>query len=406
MDEDTVIKVEGVYKNFCRSLKRSLAYGTMDMLKNFVGLPADQTILRKGEFWALENISFELKRKEILGVIGLNGSGKSTLLRILSGIFPPDNGKITLKGDVGPLIAVGAGFHPYMTGRENIYLNGTILGMTKKELDDKFDDIVKFAEIGEFLDAPVATYSSGMKVRLGFAIAVHRVPEILLVDEVLSVGDIDFRKKCMDRMNEIKNQSSIIFISHNMGQIERICDKCMFMDKGKVVYYGNTVECIRKYNEMVLLRKVNDRNHLTIYGSTGDINNVKVDFKNNDKKITNEFVNGEDITFHFRFNSKEDFKNPVVGFIILDGDNGTISSIKSVKELASNTYNIKKGENEFTVKVKSNPLLPGRYKIAFRWMTDINTLLIDAGGKEFIIKPTNELVNLEGKIKMNTEWSF
>jgi lipopolysaccharide transport system ATP-binding protein len=190
---DTLIKVEGLHKKFCQSLKRSMFYGTIDATKSMLGLPIKNADLRKKEFWALQDINFELKQGEKVGVLGANGSGKSTLLRLLNGVFPPDVGKITLNGRIGALIAVGAGFHPHMTGRENIYLNGTILGMTRKEIEKKFNEIVDFAEIGDFIDSPVATYSSGMTVRLGFSIAVHGKVEIMLVDEILAVGDLAFQ---------------------------------------------------------------------------------------------------------------------------------------------------------------------------------------------------------------------
>jgi lipopolysaccharide transport system ATP-binding protein len=190
------------------------------------GIQVKTYCLRKDEFWALDNISFNLKKGESLGIIGVNGSGKSTLLRLITGIFPPDMGRIAIRGKVGALIAVGAGFHPHMTGRENIYLNGTILGMTRKELNEKMDEIISFADIGDFLDAPVNTYSSGMRVRLGFAIAVHCEPDILLVDEILSVGDLAFRNKSMRKMAEFREKANaLIFISHNLEQVRNLCSK-------------------------------------------------------------------------------------------------------------------------------------------------------------------------------------
>lgn len=245
---DTLIKVENLSKKFCKSMKRSMYYGSVDILRSMLGISYPTETLRKGEFWALKDINFELKRGETLGLIGMNGSGKSTLLRMLSGIFPPDKGKITINGSVGSLIAVGAGFHPHMSGRENIYLNGTILGMSRKEIKRKFDEIVDFAEIEDFLDAPVSTYSSGMRVRLGFAIAVHREPDILLVDEVLAVGDARFQRKCINKLNEIQRLStSIILVSHNMQTIEAMCMVSVLLKKGKQILHGNTRSVIPYY---------------------------------------------------------------------------------------------------------------------------------------------------------------
>ncbi|MCK4325438.1 ABC transporter ATP-binding protein, partial [bacterium] len=183
---DIAIKVEHVSKKFCKRLRHTMLYGTVDIARSTLGLLPHSGQLRVGEFWAVDDVSFELKRGETLGIIGPNGAGKTTVLKMLNGIFMPDKGKIIIKGRVGALIEVGAGFHPMLTGRENIYINGTILGMSKREIDKKFDDIVNFADIGDFIDSPVKHYSSGMYVRLGFAIAIHCEPDILLVDEVLA----------------------------------------------------------------------------------------------------------------------------------------------------------------------------------------------------------------------------
>ncbi len=248
MDKDIAIKVENLGKKFTQSLTRSMAYGSIDLSKNFLGLKAKSEVLRKGEFWALEDVNFELKKGESLGIIGSNGSGKSTLLRMLTGIFPPDKGTISTRGRVGALIAVGAGFHPHMTGRENVYLNGTLLGMSRKEISEKFDEIIDFAEVGGFIDAPVATYSSGMRVRLGFAIAVKIRPDILLVDEVLSVGDQSFRFKARKEMDKLLSSGvTLIFISHNLHEVIGITDRAIWLDKGKVVADGPSVDVCSEY---------------------------------------------------------------------------------------------------------------------------------------------------------------
>jgi lipopolysaccharide transport system ATP-binding protein len=234
MNSDIILKVEGLHKKFCRSLKRSMYYGLTDLARGMVGAQISDE-LREGEFWALQDINFELKRGETLGLIGQNGCGKSTLLRLINGIFPPDKGRITVRGRTGALIAVGAGFHPHMTGRENIYLNGTILGMSKDEITRKFDAIVDFADIGEFIDAPVATYSSGMTVRLGFAIAIHCEPDLLLIDEILAVGDANFRAKCFNAVNKVSQSAATILVSHSMPLITRVATRGIHLIKGKVV---------------------------------------------------------------------------------------------------------------------------------------------------------------------------
>lgn len=253
MDKNTTLTVENLSKKFCRTLKRSLYYGTLDITKSMLGIKYDTSSLRKAEFWAIKNINFSLKRGDTLGVIGLNGSGKSTLLRLITGIYPPDTGSITYKGRIGALIAVGAGFHPHMTGKENIYLNGTILGMSRKEINSKVDEIIEFADIGDFLEAPVSTYSSGMRVRLGFSIAVHSNPDILLVDEVLAVGDAGFRIKAFNAITKLMSNSTVVFVSHSMPLVSRVCNKLLLMKNGFIDYYGYDIaEGIERYMDMFL----------------------------------------------------------------------------------------------------------------------------------------------------------
>lgn len=200
------------------------------------------------EFWALQNVSLEIKKGDRVGIIGRNGAGKSTLLKILSRITEPTSGRITIKGKVASLLEVGTGFHPELTGRENIYLNGAILGMNRVEIKKKFDEIVAFAEVEKFLDTQVKHYSSGMYVRLAFAVAAHLEPEILVVDEVLAVGDMAFQEKCLGKMEEVaKAGRTVLFVSHNMGAITNLCRSSILLDRGQVVFTGSASEGVSKY---------------------------------------------------------------------------------------------------------------------------------------------------------------
>lgn len=246
-NEEVLIKVEGVSKKFCRNLKRSLWYGLADIVRNMLGRTPSLD-LRDEEFWAVRDINFEARRGECLALIGHNGAGKSTLLKMLNGLIRPDAGRIEIHGKIGALIELGAGFNPLLTGRENVYNNGAVLGFSKEDIERKFDEIVAFAELQEFIDMPVQNYSSGMKVRLGFAIASQMEPDVLLVDEVLAVGDIGFNLKCLNRIYELSNKCLIILVSHDMSKISRVATSTMLMEKGCITSYEKDVNLgIEKY---------------------------------------------------------------------------------------------------------------------------------------------------------------
>lgn len=240
---ETVISVENLSKRYFIGAKEELPKTKGEAIRSIVGAPFKYLSSKVKEpnpeetFWALKDVSFEVKQGEVVGLIGRNGAGKSTLLKILSRITKPTSGCAKIRGRVGSLLEVGTGFHPELTGRENIYLNGTILGMTKKEIDKKFDEIVDFAEIEKFLDTPVKRYSSGMYIRLAFAVAAHLEPEILVIDEVLAVGDIQFQKKCLGKIEDVstKEGKTVLFVSHNMAAIRSLCKHAVLLSKGKVI---------------------------------------------------------------------------------------------------------------------------------------------------------------------------
>jgi len=256
---ETVIKVENLGKKYLIRHQQSERYTTLrDVLTNkfksfgkkLISLKPQSSNLQpsREEFWALKDVSFEVKQGDRVGIIGRNGAGKTTLLKLLSRITEPTIGRIRIKGRVASLLEVGTGFHPELTGRENIFLNGAILGMTKSEIKKKFDEIVDFAEIEKFLDTPVKRYSSGMYVKLAFAVAAHLEPEILLVDEVLAVGDAAFQKKCLGRMGEVaKEGRTVLFVSHNMGAISGLCEKGIYLKEGVATYIGGVRSCINSY---------------------------------------------------------------------------------------------------------------------------------------------------------------
>jgi lipopolysaccharide transport system ATP-binding protein len=261
MADDVVIRAEGLGKKYLIghavereryvALRDVLARGASNLWRKTAGTARGRAIVggdRVEEFWALKDVSFEVRRGEVLGIIGRNGVGKSTLLKILARITEPNEGRVTVEGRVASLLEVGTGFHPELTGRENIYLNGAILGMTCAEIRKKFDEIVAFAEVEKFLDIPVKRYSSGMYVRLAFAVAAHLEPEILVVDEVLAVGDAEFQKKCLGKMSEVAGGGrTVLFVSHNMASVRSLCHSAILLENGRVARTGPVEQTIQSY---------------------------------------------------------------------------------------------------------------------------------------------------------------
>ena len=245
---ETLIKVNGISKKFCRSLKKSLWYGMKDLGREITGRHhVGEGELRPDEFWAVKDVSFELKRGECLGLIGRNGAGKTTLLKILNGLIRPDSGRVEMQGRIGALIALGAGFNPILSGRENIYINASILGLSKREIDEKIDEIIDFSEIRDFIDMPVQNYSSGMSVRLGFSIATTLNSDILILDEILAVGDAAFRAKCYRKLSESMDNSAVILVSHSMEQIGQVCSRVILMNYGEKIFDGHVNDGIVAY---------------------------------------------------------------------------------------------------------------------------------------------------------------
>lgn len=246
---DIVLKVEDVSKKFVRGeIHDSLRDLVPAALSRLTG--RRRALSGKKDFWALQNVSFELTRGEAFGIVGANGAGKSTILKLISGVMTPTRGKIEVNGKLSALIEVGAGFHPDLTGRENVYLNGAILGMTRPEIAEKFDSIVEFSGLADFIDTPVKRYSTGMYARLGFAVAAHVDPDILIVDEVLSVGDFVFQNRCLERMNTIiRGGASVIFVSHNLRAIAELCPRSILLERGQIVENGPSSHVIKTYLE-------------------------------------------------------------------------------------------------------------------------------------------------------------
>ncbi len=319
-----MITVQNAGKKFSRSLNRSMLYGAVDILQSIGGFLPDSSRLRQDEFWAVEDVSFELKKGETLGIIGPNGSGKTTFLRMLNGIFMPDKGSIEVTGRVGGLIQVGAGFHPMLSGRENIYINGSILGMTKKEIDEHLESIIDFADIGNFLEAPVKHYSSGMFVRLGFAVAIHCRPDILLIDEILSVGDIKFQSKCSKFITEnlLKRGCTIIFISHNRYAVQDLCERALYINRGKMMALGKTDDVMDQYlkDMQVSDKEVPPAGIGDAAENASKIQITKVEFLDKHGNKQHHFQSGEEVTVRLYYSCLAKVISPSIGLTFVHAD--------------------------------------------------------------------------------------
>ena len=274
--------------------------------------------------WALKDVSFEVKHGEVVGIIGRNGAGKTTLLKVLARITEPTSGRAIVNGRVGSLLEVGTGMHPELTGRENIYLSGTILGMTRVEVDRKFDEIVEFAELSKFIDTPVKRYSSGMKVRLGFAIAAHLEPEILLVDEVLAVGDAAFQKKCLGKMGEVAGEGrTVLFVSHNLGAILSLCEKCILLEEGNLRLADETVTVVSQYQSTTASRAVIPLKNRKDRRGNGSLRFTGLRIVGSDAKTGSSgplVVGGQPVTIILEYVSRHGgpLKDVSIAFIVLD----------------------------------------------------------------------------------------
>lgn len=372
-----------------------------------IGETNDRSVKGESDYvWALKDIDFKVEQGDVVGIIGKNGAGKSTLLKLLSKVTAPTTGVIRAKGRIGSLLEVGTGFHPEMTGRENIFMNGAILGMTKQEIAKKLDEIVDFSGCERYIDTPVKRYSSGMMVRLGFAVAAHLDPEILVVDEVLAVGDAEFQKKAIGKMQDVSRGEgrTVLFVSHNMGSIKALCKKGLLLENGKMKYSGDVSQVITEYlsNEAVdygmPLTERKDR-----FGIGGiRVKDISVTTLN-DVPISS-VLSGQDFKIRFFYESTlpEERKNIILSVSIKDKNNEGISLIHN--RLTGQPFTIKPGKGIFELMVKKNPLNTGLYSISYTIMGD-NGELPYLDGMETAIKikveggdfyKTGELAPTEG----------
>lgn len=320
----------------------------------------------KGEseyVWALKDINLEVEQGEVLGIIGKNGAGKSTLLKILSKVTAPTTGIVKARGRIASLLEVGTGFHQEMTGRENIYLNGAIMGMTKYEITRKLDEIVDFAGVERYIDTPVKRYSSGMTVRLGFAVAAHLEPEILVVDEVLAVGDAEFQKKALGKMQEVSkgHGRTVLFVSHNMVSVKKLCNRSILLGNGKICYSGKTESVIDKYLEFNQGLKNFDLAERSYRKGIGTAKFIEIELISDSNKV-NFIKMGEGASFNIKLNSEIHIKNVNI-ILAIYNNNGIVITKTSTRLTSNKLFNLKIGKNSARCYFNSLPLQKGSYTI-------------------------------------------
>lgn len=360
---DASITCEHLGKKFTTTLKRSMLHGFTDVGRNLLGRSSRPQVLRKQEFWALQDVTCSVEPGQCVGFIGPNGSGKSTILKVLNGIIMPDVGRVRVRGRVAALIELGAGFHPLLTGRENIFVNGAILGMSRREVRERFDDIVEFADIASFIDAPVRHYSSGMFARLGFAVAAHVDPDVLLVDEVLAVGDADFRSKSYERMIAFKSEGrAVCIVSHDMMSIQAVCDSVVWLEQGRVMGIGRPEDIIPRYYESQDLRGVDRPARRSAGGTaTEEFRVTHVDVMDSAAAVVKELSYADAMTIRIHFETDGKVHEPYVIVAVKSPGGGNLFGLNMATDGGYPATVTGRGHLDITY--DHLPLYPGLYSI-------------------------------------------
>ena len=354
------------------------------------------------DFWALRNLSFEVAQGETLGIIGANGAGKSTLLGLLAQTLRPTEGNVRVNGRVSSLLELGAGFHPELTGKENVFLNGSILGLSRRQIQERYETIVQFSELAPFMDVPVKHYSSGMYVRLGFAVAVEVDPDILLIDEVLAVGDETFRKKCLQKILDFKEaQKTLLVVSHDLDVVKQISDRILLIDQGKLIELGKPQIVIDDYLRLGI-RKFREPLMKKDWG-TFQAEIKKVVFINSHKTPQERFQNGEPLEMEIHYMAKERIEKPVFGFSVADYDGktcfGTNTQIRGIQ------IPWIEGEGIIRAQIKPLPLIRGKYFFSFSIHNEDHTINYHRQENAYIIWVESQRPEI-GFVEMQTEWEL
>ncbi len=400
-DQDVVISINDVWVKF------RIYHDRKSTLK-------ERIVKLKGsiyeDFWALKGVTLEIKRGEAIGIIGHNGSGKSTLLKCIAGLLQVNKGGITVNGRISPLLELGAGFHPDLTGRENIYLNGAILGITRRQIKERYNDIVKFAELENFIDTPVRNYSSGMYVRLGFAIAVHSDPDILLIDEVLAVGDLSFQEKCFEKINEHRRSGkTLVFVSHSPGEVKQLCKRTIWLDHGVPKMVGETERVLEAYSEHVQVKaeseieQANKDNSNVQQWGTQDAAITQVRFLDQRGEEQVVIESGDPLTIELTYESLKPIEKPVFGIGFYTSDGIYISGPNT----KFSGYEIDKIDGAGVIKysVPNLWLLPGTYLVSVALYDNTCRIPFDHQDKLYRLKVVSKTVKEQyGFVYMPSKW--
>ena len=359
-DSELILDVENVWKIYCRNLKRAMRYGIQDLGKQILGAGKNRSLeeLRAGEFFAVRDASFQVRRGECVAMIGPNGAGKSSMLKMINGLVKPDSGQITIRGKIGALIELGTGFNPVLSGRENIYINAAVLGMKKQEVDRLFDSIVDFAELGHVINDPIKTYSSGMRVRLGFSVAANLRPQLLLMDEVLAVGDVGFRMKCFAHLRKLVKQGvSIILVTHAVGMLQRVATRAIVFGDGKIIHDGDLETGCTIYEETM---GASDRQREKQQEATDHLARVEsVDVVDQLGCARNEFETGETIRVNIRLGCRQPVRNARLVVALCSPVHGTLTSVSTPFQGFS--FDLDETGRMITLIFPGIPLLIGAY---------------------------------------------
>jgi lipopolysaccharide transport system ATP-binding protein len=416
---DIVIKTEDLGKSYLIGHQTNDKYDTLrdiivdktkGLLSKFRRLEC-HTNQNIEEFWALKDVSFEVKQGERIGIIGRNGAGKSTLLKILSRITEPTTGRVSIQGRVTSLLEVGTGFHAELSGRENIYLNGAILGMSRREVKAKFDEIVAFAEVEKFLDTPVKHFSSGMYVRLAFAVAAHLEPEILIVDEVLAVGDSEFQKKCLGKMREVATEGrTVLFVSHNMAAVQQLCQRGLMFHQGKLIFCGTIADTVRNYIEYVKTLTLTEVGKRKDRMGSQWLKFIKVVIYDSEGNEISQVLSGQDIFVRLYYESEKELQNALVfvSFNLSNNQGVLLTNMNSIDSGFSRLDIFRRGY--FECQWPKFNLRSGDYDCNL--FCSINGDIVDWMQSAFVINvedgdffQTGKLAGAQGEILIHHSWS-